>query len=246
MPASKAASLASSNRAPLPKAELAAVREQERPIKRAPEEELTKAVAKGVDGLLPLSERYPRDPAVLKPLMFAFASRATTLADAMAIAQRLVATAPEESADPQLRYLVRKGAQTPGQAAKLAFELMTHDMGRSGPDLIYDLWLTSPKAKERAEALLKKPEVREKFSPELAIAYDLRLAKSCEDKVPLLERAAQLGDERSLGQLSPLATKSKKGCGRWKRNPCPAPCAKQAKEYMDAIRTISKRVNARR
>ena len=179
-------------------------------------------------------------------MMFAFASRATSIADAMTIAQKLVEAAPEETADPQLRYLVRKGAQTPGQAGKLAFQLMANGMGRSGPDLLYDLSLTAPKVRDRAEALLKTPEVRAKFSPELAIAYDLRHARSCEDKVPLLERAAQLGDERSLVLLSPLATKSKKGCGRWKRNPCPAPCAKQAKDYLVAIRAISTRVNARR
>jgi hypothetical protein len=128
----------------------------------------------------------------------------------------------------------------------LAFELMANSMGRAGPDLLYDLWLTSPKVKERAQALLEKKSVQTEFSPELQVAYDLRKAKGCEDKVPLLERAAQLGDDRSLAQLAPLATKSKRGCGRWKRSPCPAPCAKQAKDYLKAIKRISQRVNASR
>ncbi len=216
----------------------------EAPIKRASAEELVAAVSKGADGLLPLSERYPHDPAVLKPLIMAFASRATTLADAMAVTRRLFAVAPAEILDPDLRILIRKGAATPGQTSKLAFELMTDHMGAAGYDLLYDLWLTSPKLSERAKKLLDDPKHRANFSPALAIAYDLRQAESCEAKLPLLERAGQLGDDRSLAILSPKATGTKRGCGRWKRNPCPAPCAKEAVEYLKAIKQISARQRA--
>jgi len=211
------------------------------PVKRASADELVAAMARGAEGLLPLSERYPDDPAVLKPLILAFASRATTLADAMAVTQRLFAAAPEQILDPDLRFLIRRGAVTPGQASKLAFELMTAHMGTSGLDLLYDLWLTSPKISARAKESLDDPKVQAKFSPALAVAYDLRKAESCDAKLPLLERAGQLGDDRSVAILSPKATGTKRGCGRWKRNPCPAPCSKEAPEYLKAIKQITAR-----
>jgi hypothetical protein len=50
--------------------------------------ELAAAIGLGVEGLLPLSERYPEDPNVLRALTLAFASRAAGLADAMAVARR--------------------------------------------------------------------------------------------------------------------------------------------------------------
>lgn len=211
------------------------------PVKRASADELVAAMSRGADGLLPLSERYPEDPAVLKPLILAFASRATTLADAMAVTQRLFAAAPEEILDPDLRFLIRRGAVTPGQSSKLAFELMTGHMGTSGLDLLYDLWLTSPKVSARAKEALEDPKNQAKFSPALAIAYDLRKAEACDAKLPLLERAGQLGDDRTIAILSPKATGTKKGCGRWKKQPCPAPCSKEAPAYLKAIKQITAR-----
>ncbi|HEU5074277.1 MAG TPA: protein kinase, partial [Polyangiaceae bacterium] len=164
----------------LPKAQdtLPVLRPTRGPIKRASSDELVAAMSRGADGLLPLSERYPEDPAVLKPLILAFASRATTLADAMAVTQRLFAAAPEEILDPDLRFLIRRGAVTPGQSSKLAFELMTNHMGTSGLDLLYDLWLTSPKISARAKEALDDPRIQARFSPALAIAYDLRKAEA--------------------------------------------------------------------
>jgi len=62
-------------------------------------------------------------------------------------------------------------------------------------------------------------------------------------RVPLLERASQLGDERAISILSPLSTGSKTGCGRWKRSPCQPTCAKEASEYLKTIQQISARVS---
>jgi serine/threonine-protein kinase len=208
---------------------------------RATDEELAAALAQGLDGLLPLSEKHPKDARVLKPLVLEFASRAAGLADAMDTAQRLFAVAPEEVTDADLRFLVKRAAQTPGQASKLGYELMTKHMGTTGPDLLYELWGNS-KTKAEAERLLATQEVRAQSSPALRIAYDLRSASSCAARVPLLPRAAQLGDERSVAILSPLSTGSKTGCGRWRRSPCPAPCAKEAPQFLKVIQDISSRV----
>ncbi len=216
------------------------------PVQHAPHDELAKAIALGVDGLLPLAERYPNDPAVLKPLVLAFASRATGLADAMTVAGRLFQTAPEEARDQDLRFLVKRAAATPGEASKLAFDLMTQRMGSTGPDLLYELAITSGKAEKRAEELLQTPEVQKLATPALSIAMELRAANSCAGRLPLLERAAALGDERSLTVLGPPATGSKRGCGRRKRSPCPAPCAAEAARYNQAISRIQSRLTAAR
>ncbi len=214
----------------------------EEPPSRASDEALAAAIAKGIDGLLPLSEKHPKDPRVLEPLVMAFAARATSLADAMDTAKRLFVVAPERVADGDLRFLVRRAATTPGDASKIAYELMTQHMGSAGPDLLYEL-LGTAKARERADQLLATPKVRELASPALRVAYDLRAAKTCAARVPLLERASQLGDERAIGILSPLSASSKTGCGRWKRSPCQAPCAKEAPEYLKTIQQISARVS---
>lgn len=213
----------------------------ERNTSRATDEELAAALAQGLDGLLPLSEKHPKDARVLKPLVLAFASRAAGLADAMDTARRLFAVAPEEATDADLRFLVKRAAQTPGQASQLGFELMAQHMGAAGPDLLYEL-LGVSKAKAEADRLLATPQVRAQSSPALRVAYDLRTASSCAARVPLLSRAAQLGDERSVALLSPLSTGTKTGCGRWRRSPCPPPCAKEASQFLKTIQEISSRV----
>ncbi|HEX5099545.1 MAG TPA: serine/threonine-protein kinase [Polyangiaceae bacterium] len=213
---------------------------------RAPTDELARAVALGVDGLLPLAEHYPTDPAVLKPLVMAFASRSTGLADAMTVATRLFDAAPESTADPDLRFLVKKGAGTAGQSQKIALEAMTGHMGSAGPDLLYEMMLNDVKTSPQAQALLATRAVRERASPALSIAYDLRRTTTCSAKLPLLTRAAELGDERSIAILAPLATGSRKGCGKRKKDPCPPPCAEEAKKFNEAISRIVARGGAAR
>jgi len=222
--------------APLPAAAPASA-----PGARAPTDELARAVALGVDGLLPLADRYPTDPAVLKPLVIAFASRSTGLADAMTVATRLFDAAPESTADPDLRFLVKKAAGTPGQTQKVALEAMTGHMGSAGPDLLYEMMLNDVKASPQAQALLATRAVRDRASPALSVAYDLRRTSTCSAKVPLLTRVAELGDERSIAILAPLATGSRKGCGKRKKEPCPPPCAEEAKKFNEAIARIVSR-----
>ncbi len=208
---------------------------------RAPTDELAQASAKGAHGLIPLAERYPKDPYVLKPLLLAFASRSTGLADAMAIAQRLFDISPEETRDPDLRFLVRKAANTPGETSIMAFSIMVEHMGTAGPDLLYDIMLNNSRLSKHADELLASDSVRAISSPALRIAYELRKADSCAARLPLLDRAAELGDLRSVSILSPLTVGPKHGCGRWKRGPCPPLCAAEARHYTEAIMRIMAR-----
>lgn len=210
-------------------------------IERAPSDQLALASAKGAQGLAPLAELYPRDPNVLKPLVFAFASRSTGLTDAMSIMQRLFDVAPEETRDGDLKFLLRRAASTPGESSILAFSTMTEHMGAAGPDQLYELMVTNTRLSKRADELLASEELQALASPALKIAYELRKAPTCAARLPLLDRAAELGDLRTVAFLSPLTIGPKKGCGRWKRNPCLAPCAAEARQYSEAVNRIMAR-----
>lgn len=207
----------------------------------ASDAELARAMALGVDGLLPLSEEYPEDPRVLEPLFLAFASRATGLADAMVTAKRLLRVAPEKRDSETLGLIVLRAAKTTGSASDLALELMKGGLGSAGVDLLYQLEKSGSKAAVRAKEALATKEVREMASPALRVLIELTEAKSCEARLPLLDRAKTLGDERTVSLLAPLAKGSKSGCGKWKNRPCVAPCKDQAKAYWETIDAIQAR-----
>ena len=212
-------------------------------IQLASDTELAEALAQGLDGLLPLSEKYPKDARVLEPLLIEFASRATGLFDAMVTAERLLSIEPERRDNETLALIIRRAANTPGKASDLAFEIMTNRLGSAGADLLQVIAKSADKASERAKKALSLSEVRAQMSPALRIAIELDEAGSCEARLPLLHRATYLGDLRSSSILAPLARGSKTGCGKWKNKPCPAPCQAQSKEYLDAAISIQKRAS---
>jgi hypothetical protein len=235
--AAAAGAAAAAPRAPLPPA-------RAEPVRRATDDELAVAVAAGVDGLLPLSEKYPKDPRVLERLLVSFAtfaSRATGYADAMSVAKRLIAVAPEYMRSEALGHIVRRAAETPGNASTSAFELMSGPLGSIGPDLLYQLSLSDAKGDGRARALLATPAVQALATPALRVALDVRAAAGCEAVPALLPRARALGDQRTAALLAGLAQGSKSGCGKWKRSPCVAQCKDQSKEILDVVRIIQLR-----
>jgi hypothetical protein len=211
------------------------------PVPRASDDELAAAALAGVDGLLPLSEKYPKDPRVLERLLVSFASRATGYADAMSVAKRLILVAPEFVRSEALGHIVRRAAETPGNAAGLAYELMSGPLGSVGPDLLYQLSLTDAKADGRARKLLATPEIQALASPGLRVALDVRAASGCEAVVAILPRARALGDGRTAALLGGFAQGAKTGCGKWKRSPCVAQCKDQSKEILDVVRAIQLR-----
>jgi hypothetical protein len=101
--------------------------------------------------------------------------------------------------------------------------------------------LTDARAAARADGLLSTPDVRARATPALLIAYELRKAATCAARVPLLDRAIEVGDERSVAILQPLGVSSKRGCGKKKRMPCPAACPAEAERYLDAVSKIKAR-----
>ncbi len=213
------------------------------PIKLATDEELVSAVEQGLDGLLPLSEKYPKDARVLEPLLVAFASRATGLADAMVTAKRLIEVAPEKRDSESLGIIIKRAASTPGNASELAFSLMEKDLESTGADLLYELRKSGSKVKDRAEDALKSEALQDDISPALRIALDLEAAEDCAARLPLLSRATHLGDMRSVAILAPLARGAKTGCGKWKNRPCTAACKDEAKQYLEAVKAIQLRAS---
>ncbi|HRG97900.1 MAG TPA: serine/threonine-protein kinase [Polyangiaceae bacterium] len=96
-------------------------------------------------------------------------------------------------------------------AADEAFTVLRSGLGSNGIDVLYELAYGAyanqyPKARERARATLTDPAVRARADDALAVALDLRGASGCDLK-PLLERAAKVGDRRSLTQLQAVAAR---------------------------------------
>jgi serine/threonine-protein kinase len=207
-----------------------------RPV-TAPDSELVAAVAEGADGLRVLSERYPRDPAVIKALVLAFASNPDTLLEAVEATRRLLSIAPDQQDDKDLRYIVSRAANDKGKASELAFVVMSQHMGKAGADLLYELMLQRPELETRARIALESSRRASQFSPALAIAYDLRFAPSCASRLGLLPRAQEFGDERSAQQLLALSRRPQ-GCKRTKTRLCKAPCGDESRAFVDTVRKI--------
>jgi tRNA A-37 threonylcarbamoyl transferase component Bud32 len=210
---------------------------------RAPDDALATAVAEGPDSLRSLTKAYPDDPEPLHALVLAYASRASTLADAVETTKGLLTVAPEQSHDPEIRYIVSKAAQTSGRAADLAFAVMRQYMGSAGADLLYDLALRKPTLESRASGLLAELRREKKLSAALSIAYDLRYAATCSARLRLLPRAAELGDERSVAVLAVLSTRPV-DCRKKRRAVCKIPCEQEAKQFRHTIDLIARRPRA--
>lgn len=206
----------------------------------APQDQLVAAVAEGADGLRLLSERYPRDPAVLEALLLAYSSKNDKLLEAVEAARRLLLIDPEAQTNRDLRQVVSRAADDKGKASELAFVVMSQHMGRTGADLLYEVMLRRPDLQTRAKIALESLRRESLFSPALAIAYDLRFAASCAARLALLPRARELGDERSAQLLSALSRRPA-GCRKTSRRSCKAPCTAESRAFVDTVREIQAR-----
>ncbi|MBI4957819.1 MAG: serine/threonine protein kinase [Myxococcales bacterium] len=210
------------------------------PVEGASERELTAALDDPA-ALAVLASRYPDDPAVLGALALAH-GKAVDYGAAMDAAARAFALAPELAGQRRMRLVVAAAAQSDdADAASKAFDLMRARMGEHGPDLLYDLVVSSPSARERAGAALEEPEVRARTSAAVAIAHALRSAPSCAARLPLLPRAIAEGDARAIAILAALSDAPASGCGAGRREPCAPVCPGEAPEMRQAIEAIQRR-----
>ncbi len=211
-------------------------------VRQASEEELSEAATRGVDGWSSLANHYPNDPRVLRQLVLAHAARAAELGNAMLVARRLFKVAPEEAKTADMQYLVQRAAETPGLPADLAWKMLAEEMGTYGSDVLYGFMVTKPKLAERAQRVLHDAAVRQRGTPAVDIAYELRTAVSCAARLPLLDRAIQVGDDRALAVLGALSTGTAHGCGQNRKKPCPPACPDQVEPFRAAMTQLSLRV----
>lgn len=178
-------------------------------VATAPANELGAAKARGSAALVPLTRKYPGDPAVLEATALAYAKE-KNLGKAIEYVRQLFAIAPAAVNNPDIRPVILKAANSTADASTPAFALMTNDMGTAGPDLMYEL-LIAPgvgnRPKEQAKTALSKAQ--KTTSPALRIALLLKAAKPCERKA-LFPQAKSDGDARSLHYLKPLVSTT--GC----------------------------------
>jgi hypothetical protein len=208
----------------------------------APPGELDDARAMGLARLVPLGEKYPRDPAVLKALTLAYAGDSPGSLNAVRTARRLVELQPKAADDEEVRRVFLRAANGAPEATDLALDAMTH-MGPTGLDLLYEIGIAQGIGKyahEKVAALLTSAEVMKGASPALRIANDLRIAQGCKRK-SLLTRARDEGDGRSLPFLK--AVQSTSGCGLFRSSDCYG-CFGARKEVNEAIEAINGRAKA--
>jgi hypothetical protein len=133
------------------------------------------------------------------------------------------------------RYTAKEETAYDGLAA------MINAPGSLGPDLIYEVWTGTASRTEvttLAQALVYSSDVRAKASPALAVALDLRVADSCEDKKRLLPLAERDGDRRALHLLTRLRRAT--GCGPNQRLDCHG-CLRDSKALDNAIMAVKDR-----
>ncbi len=147
---------------------------------------------------------------------------------------------PNLGKDPDNLARLRKATENE-ELARDALRILATLPGSKPADIMYEVWVGTPErtsTTELAEALLYTREVREKVSPALRVALDLRAKEECEDLLPVVERALEHGDQRSVRLLGKLTLRY--GCGKHKSKDC-YPCLRGKNILTDAINAARKR-----
>lgn len=211
------------------------------PPKAASQEEVDRAGT--VADLTTLAERYPDDVRILTKLARVQAAQADGLLASLATMRKLFTLDAQSMKNVELITILKRATAAPAPASDLAFDIMTTSMGPTGVDVLFELGSPSNSSKiarDRAISLTRQPAVREKASPALLIALELRDASGCGRK-PLFARAAKEADARSLQYLTPLT--STKGCGVFSLGDCFDGCLGNRKELNETITAIKSRAN---
>lgn len=207
---------------PVTTAATSAAREPQKPSQPAPE-----AAAAAPEGARELRSRMEKD------------LRVNNVGGFVEALERLLELDPTSADDRDIRaaiieVLMRIMIGDSPHADKL-FSIVEGKMGTAGPDLLFELVTTrgGSRAAKRAEEILRDEAVRSRGTPALRVAYDLRMARGCDEKIALLERAGEEGDRRTLGQLQLL----NRSCGR-QRGEC---CLQNDPKLKAALEALKKR-----
>ncbi len=194
----------------------------------------------GLAAMEKLAEEKPSEGRVLVALASVRAD-SKKYRDAVRAVSDALAVDPGLNEDERVAKVLFRTAQSQS-AGSATFRLLTGPMGTRGADIIYDLAITrkvKQSVKARAENFLASKEFERAASPALNIAVALRHAKTCAARKNLLERAKNVGDQRSLRYLHRLTPQT--GCGKNDKADC-NPCLRGDDSLAQAIQTIGKRV----
>lgn len=151
--------------------------------------------------------------------------------------EKALALDPALGKDPTLQKDVLHAARDRSTAAS-AMDLAVSSLGSAGPDLIYEVWDGSrgkngdAQINKLAKARLDGEALRANASPALLVALDLASARGCAAMKPVVERAAQSADERSLSKLKSLS--ARRGCGFLGMSDCYS-CLRRGSSLSDAV-----------
>jgi serine/threonine-protein kinase len=209
------------------------------PKARSLAEELSRAESEGLVALEALAKAHPSDGTVLLALAQGRVN-AKQYAEAVRTISAALEVDPELNVSKKVASLLFTTAQSKSGRDR-TFDLLQGPMGSRGADIVYDIAVhdtIKPAVKARAEQYLKSDAFERASSPELNIAVALRHAERCEQKYALLLRAKNVGDQRSLPYLEPLA--KTQGCGAGGKGDC-YPCLRSDARLNDALVAVKAR-----
>jgi tRNA A-37 threonylcarbamoyl transferase component Bud32 len=130
--------------------------------------------------------------------------------------EKLLALDPRAPRDGNVRNglvdLTVKACLGEGPICNKLLSLLTEEAEDSGPDVLFEILTTKggTSAHRHATRLLRDDKVLARGSKAMQIAYELRMAPSCDKKKALFDRVADDGDHRALRELEIL--KSRRQC----------------------------------
>lgn len=210
------------------------------PVETAKPEALIDRVRRGEpDAIEKLEERPPDERTIEEVVALSEGKAARARAEVAALRKELEDSPKRLSAPEVQKKLVAMARDE--RSAPAALQLMADLPGAAAADLIYEVWVGTTErtpATQLAEELVYTKPVRDKASPALLVALDLRAAESCEEYPPIIERAVSDGDERSLHLLARLATNTR--CRGGRQGEC-YPCLSGNETLTDALVAVRDR-----
>jgi hypothetical protein len=207
---------------------------EDKPAKSASGSLLERSAEGDEAALTKLEERPPGERSAEDALAIAAGRSALRLRAAKELRQKLARDAKLAS-DPEIVKALREHA-VDIETQREALAAMAELPDERSADLLYEVWTRTPRrtpATELAESLLRSKDVRPKASKPVALAIELRDVEACEKVSPLLERAMNDADRRSLAPL--MRFLSKRGCGPNRAADC-FPCLGKRDTVRDAIK----------
>jgi tRNA A-37 threonylcarbamoyl transferase component Bud32 len=162
------------------------------------------------------------------------------LQEAISSLERLAESSPGITDDSEARgwimtLLIRASMLPDRPEAGRLLQLLTGKLAPGGLDILYEVTVTrgGTAAANEAARVLEDERVRARGSAAMRIAWELRHAKTCDDKIALFDRAKREGDGRAVTELQIL-----KSCSRRTPQSC---CLRDDNRVKEAIAVIQSR-----